>query len=78
MRSLVGDDLPWDEAQREFMTKHRPQSLLQRLIEPHEIAAMVTYLSSPLASATTGGALRVERRPDGGTLVRAELPLVAT
>jgi NAD(P)-dependent dehydrogenase (short-subunit alcohol dehydrogenase family) len=61
---LEGDDksLPWDEAQREFMRKHRPQSLLQRLIEPAEIANMVTYLASPLASATTGGALRV----DGG------------
>jgi NAD(P)-dependent dehydrogenase (short-subunit alcohol dehydrogenase family) len=61
---LEGDakSLPWDEAQREFMRKHRPQSLLQRLIEPAEIANMVTYLASPLASATTGGALRV----DGG------------
>ncbi|MCW2511973.1 MAG: oxidoreductase [Mycobacterium sp.] len=59
---LVDESLPWDEAQREFMRKHRPQSLLQRLIEPDEIAAMVTYLSSPLASATTGAAVRV----DGG------------
>ena len=59
---LVDKSLPWDEAQREFMRKHRPQSLLQRLIEPDEIAAMVTYLSSPLASATTGAAVRV----DGG------------
>ncbi|MER7504621.1 SDR family oxidoreductase [Nonomuraea pusilla] len=39
-----------------------PQSLLQRLIEPEEIANMVVYLASPQASATTGGALRV----DGG------------
>ena len=62
VRQLVGDDLPWDEAQRQFMRDHRPQSLIQRLIEPEEIAAMVTYLSSPLASATTGGAVRV----DGG------------
>ncbi|MFJ3088466.1 SDR family NAD(P)-dependent oxidoreductase [Streptomyces sp. NPDC086838] len=62
VRELVGDDLPWDEAQHEFMVKHRPQSLLQRLIEPEEIANMVVYLASPLASATTGGALRV----DGG------------
>jgi NAD(P)-dependent dehydrogenase (short-subunit alcohol dehydrogenase family) len=54
--------LPWDEAQRAFMRKYRPQSLLQRLIEPPEIANMVTYLASTLASATTGGALRV----DGG------------
>ncbi|OBB99507.1 oxidoreductase [Mycobacterium sp. 852013-50091_SCH5140682] len=66
---LVDKSLPWDEAQREFMIKHRPQSLLQRLIEPEEIANMVGYLASPLASATTGGALRV----DGG-YVDAILP----
>lgn len=59
---LVSKDLPWDEAQREFMRLHRPQSLLQRLIEPQEIANLVAYLSSPLASATTGAAVRV----DGG------------
>ncbi|MEV7628242.1 SDR family oxidoreductase [Actinoplanes sp. NPDC089786] len=67
--SLVDKDLPWDEAQREFMRRHRPQSLLQRLIEPEEIANLVVYLSSPLASATTGGAVRV----DGG-YVDAILP----
>ncbi|MEV8373404.1 SDR family oxidoreductase [Kribbella sp. NPDC056861] len=59
---LVGDELPWDEAQRQFMKEHRPYSLIQRLIEPPEIGNMVVYLSSDLASATTGGALRV----DGG------------
>ncbi|MGI5484460.1 SDR family NAD(P)-dependent oxidoreductase [Streptomyces lavendofoliae] len=59
---LVDRDLPWEEAQRVFMREHRPQSLLQRLIEPEEIAHMVVYLSSPQASATTGGAVRV----DGG------------
>ncbi|GHF18890.1 dehydrogenase [Streptomyces spiralis] len=62
VRELVGNKLPWDDAQHEFMVKYRPQSLLQRLIEPEEIAHMVVYLASPLASATTGGALRV----DGG------------
>lgn len=59
---LVDKNLPWEEAQREFMKTHRPQSLLQRLIEPEEIANMVVYLASPLASATTGGAVRA----DGG------------
>ena len=62
VRSLVGDDSPWDEAQVEFMREHRPHSLIQRLIEPEEIANMVAYLCSEHASATTGGALRV----DGG------------
>jgi NAD(P)-dependent dehydrogenase (short-subunit alcohol dehydrogenase family) len=69
VHELVDRSLPWDEAQRVFMREHRPQSLLQRLIEPEEIAHMVVYLSSPLASATTGGALRV----DGG-YVDAILP----
>ena len=59
---LVDPSLPWEEAEAEFMRLHRPQSLLQRLIRPEEIANMVVYLASPLASATTGGALRV----DGG------------
>ncbi|MEW1956770.1 SDR family oxidoreductase [Kineococcus sp. NPDC059986] len=68
VRELVGDG-PWEEAQREFMTRFRPQSLLQRLIEPEEIANMVCYLASPLASATTGAAVRV----DGG-YVDAILP----
>ncbi|HEY8588823.1 MAG TPA: SDR family oxidoreductase [Naasia sp.] len=58
----VGSDLPWEEAQREFMRRSRPLSILGRVIEPREVANMVAYLSSDLASATTGGALRV----DGG------------
>ncbi len=66
---LVDSALPWDEAQAQFIREHRPQSLLQRLIEPDEIANLVVYLSSPLASATTGGAVRV----DGG-YVDAILP----
>ncbi|WP_098010187.1 SDR family NAD(P)-dependent oxidoreductase [Streptomyces sp. sk226] len=59
---LVDKKLPWGEAQREFMRVHRPQSLLQRLIEPEEIANLVVYLSSGQATATTGAAVRV----DGG------------
>lgn len=58
----VGDDLPWDEAQATFVREHRPTSLLGRLIEPDETANLVAYLSSDHASATTGGAIRV----DGG------------
>ena len=49
---LVDPSLPWEEAEAEFMRLHRPQSLVQRLIRPEEIANMVVYLASPLASAT--------------------------
>jgi NAD(P)-dependent dehydrogenase (short-subunit alcohol dehydrogenase family) len=41
-------------------------SLVQRFLEPAELASLVTYLASPLASATNGGALRA----DGGRLVQ--------
>lgn len=58
----VDRDLARKDAQRVLMREHRPPSLLQRLIEPEEIAHMVVYLSSPQASATTGAAVRV----DGG------------
>jgi NAD(P)-dependent dehydrogenase (short-subunit alcohol dehydrogenase family) len=39
-------------------------TLLERFIEPAEIASMAAYLASPLASATNGAAVRV----DGGVL----------
>ncbi|WXH17779.1 SDR family oxidoreductase [Microbacterium sp. LTA6] len=39
-------------------------SLLQRFIDPAEIASLVVYLASPVSSATNGAALRA----DGGVL----------
>lgn len=39
-------------------------SLLERFIEPEEIANLALYLASPRSSATNGAALRA----DGGTL----------
>lgn len=42
----------------------RPTSLIQRFIEPREIASLVAYLASPLSSATNGATLRA----DGGVL----------
>jgi NAD(P)-dependent dehydrogenase (short-subunit alcohol dehydrogenase family) len=45
-----------------------PTSLLERLIEPQEIANLVVYLASPLSSATNGDAVRAE-----GGVVRSPL-----
>ena len=58
-------ELSAEEAERRFMRENRPTSLIERLIAPKEIASLVAYLSSPLASAINGAALRI----DGG-LVR--------
>jgi NAD(P)-dependent dehydrogenase (short-subunit alcohol dehydrogenase family) len=46
--------------EQDFFTVARPTSIIQRLSEPQEIAAMVAYACSDLASSTTGAALRVE------------------
>ena len=50
--------------EQEFFATVRPSSLLKRFTTPDEVAAMITYLCSVQASATTGAALRV----DGGVL----------
>jgi NAD(P)-dependent dehydrogenase (short-subunit alcohol dehydrogenase family) len=51
----------------EFFQKIRPTSLIKRFESPDEIASFVAYLASPLASAITGAALRV----DGGVVKSA-------
>lgn len=63
MRSVASDpNLAADELEREFFSKERPTSLIQRMIEPQEVAGLVAYVASPLSAATNGAALRV----DGG------------
>jgi NAD(P)-dependent dehydrogenase (short-subunit alcohol dehydrogenase family) len=52
--------------EREFFATTRPSSVLKRFATPDEVAAMIAYVCSVKASATTGAALRV----DGG-VVRA-------
>jgi NAD(P)-dependent dehydrogenase (short-subunit alcohol dehydrogenase family) len=46
--------------EQEFFSDARPTSIIQRLSEPKEVAAMVAYACSDLASSTTGATLRVE------------------
>ena len=57
---------PFEVFEKEFFKNVRPSSLIQRFETPEEIAALVTFVCSPVASAITGTALRV----DGG-VVRA-------
>jgi NAD(P)-dependent dehydrogenase (short-subunit alcohol dehydrogenase family) len=48
----------FDEFEKEFFEKVRPTSLIKRFASPEEVASLVVYVASPLASATTGGASR--------------------
>jgi NAD(P)-dependent dehydrogenase (short-subunit alcohol dehydrogenase family) len=51
----------------EFFATMRPTSLIKRFATPAEVASLVVYVASPLASAVTGAALRV----DGGVVKSA-------
>jgi NAD(P)-dependent dehydrogenase (short-subunit alcohol dehydrogenase family) len=50
--------------ERQFFETARPSSVIQRFATPDEVAAMIVYVCSESASATTGAALRV----DGGVI----------
>lgn len=52
------------EAMKAAIIGQNRTTLLERFIEPEEIASLVSYLASPLASATNGAAVRA----DGGVL----------
>jgi NAD(P)-dependent dehydrogenase (short-subunit alcohol dehydrogenase family) len=49
-----------EQFEKEFFRTMRPTSLLQRFATPEEVANLVAYVCSPLASATNGAALRVD------------------
>jgi NAD(P)-dependent dehydrogenase (short-subunit alcohol dehydrogenase family) len=55
---------PFEAFEQEFFKSVRPSSLIKRFETPEEIACLVTFVCSPLASAITGAALRV----DGGVV----------
>jgi NAD(P)-dependent dehydrogenase (short-subunit alcohol dehydrogenase family) len=48
------------EVEADFFKTIRPTSIIQRFLSTTEVANMVTYLVSPLASATNGAAIRAE------------------
>jgi NAD(P)-dependent dehydrogenase (short-subunit alcohol dehydrogenase family) len=52
------------ELEKQFFSTARPSSLLQRFATPEEVAHLIVYTASTLASATNGAALRV----DGGVV----------
>lgn len=60
----TGKGISREEVETEFFRSVRPSSLLKRFATTEEVANMVTYLCSPLSSATNGAALRV----DGGVV----------
>jgi NAD(P)-dependent dehydrogenase (short-subunit alcohol dehydrogenase family) len=50
--------------EQEFFQKARPSSILQRFATPEEVAVVVAFLCSPLASTINGAAVRA----DGGMI----------
>jgi len=63
LKSVASDpDATSEVIEADFFARDRPTSLIQRMIEPEEIASLVAYVASPLSAATNGAALRA----DGG------------
>jgi NAD(P)-dependent dehydrogenase (short-subunit alcohol dehydrogenase family) len=54
----------WKEFEQDFFKNARPTSILQRFIAPEEIANVVAFVCSPLASAINGASVRA----DGGVI----------
>jgi NAD(P)-dependent dehydrogenase (short-subunit alcohol dehydrogenase family) len=52
------------EIEADFFKTMRPSSLIKRFATPDEVASLVAYVASPLSSAITGAALRI----DGGVV----------
>jgi NAD(P)-dependent dehydrogenase (short-subunit alcohol dehydrogenase family) len=61
--TAAAQSAPVEAVQASIIGQNRT-TLLERFIEPEEIASLAAYLASPLASATNGAALRA----DGGVL----------
>lgn len=55
---------PIEDVAASFVMTHRPSSIIQRAATVEEVANLAVYVASPLSSATTGAALRV----DGGVI----------
>jgi NAD(P)-dependent dehydrogenase (short-subunit alcohol dehydrogenase family) len=55
---------PVEEVAADFIATNRPSSIIRRAATVEEVANLVVYVASPLSSATTGAALRV----DGGVV----------
>jgi len=49
-----------EQFEKDFFEHMRPSSLLKRFERPQEIAAVVAFVASPLASAINGAAVRAE------------------
>jgi NAD(P)-dependent dehydrogenase (short-subunit alcohol dehydrogenase family) len=60
----AGSGLDPKDFEKEFFRSARPSSILQRFATPDEIASVVAFVCSPLASAINGAAVRA----DGGVV----------
>lgn len=60
------NNITGEEVEKDFFNTARPSSLIRRFASVDEVANMIAYTVSPLASATNGAALRVE-----GGLIRS-------
>jgi len=66
VRSIAQAQGASEDRVKAALAQRSATSLVQRFLDPAELASLVAYLASPLASGTNGSALRA----DGGKLVQ--------
>lgn len=62
--AMAKSGLSTREQADELVRSSRPSAIIQRAADVDEVANLAVYFASPLSSATTGAALRV----DGGVV----------
>lgn len=64
---MLRNGMTFEQMEEGFINSRRPTSIIKRFARPEEVASLIVYVASPLSSATTGAALRV----DGGVVKSA-------
>ncbi len=64
---MLRNGMSFEQMEQNFINNRRPTSIIKRFARPEEVASLILYVASPLSSATTGAALRV----DGGVVKSA-------
>jgi len=62
------ENKPVEQVEKEFFSEVRTSSLLERFATVDEVASSIVYLSSPLAAATNGTAVKVDGGSMGGII----------
>jgi NAD(P)-dependent dehydrogenase (short-subunit alcohol dehydrogenase family) len=60
LKAFQKDGMTMEQVEAEYVRKQEPTSLIGRFVQPNEVANVVAFISSDMASAVNGATQRVE------------------